>query len=177
MQNLQQAPFAWALNYRAAFGGHPHQSKIGSEEPIFDSFSLEGEAFWQKTALISIEQTASDHGQGFSPRGDTPGWPLLPFGQFTFSCQPPALRNRGLTDVGHRRRRQRYPFPCCVDLGRNENILDIFRAHRAVWGTPRERCPYEGICNLPQRSTPSVEKSPQIVNFWWICFIRFEIFV
>ena len=26
-------------------GGHPHQSKIGSEEPIFDSFSLEGEAF------------------------------------------------------------------------------------------------------------------------------------
>ena len=30
---------------RAAFGGHPHQSKIGSEEPIFDSFSLKGEAF------------------------------------------------------------------------------------------------------------------------------------
>jgi hypothetical protein len=29
----------------AAFGGHPHQSKIGSEEPIFDSFSLKGEAF------------------------------------------------------------------------------------------------------------------------------------
>jgi hypothetical protein len=28
----------------AAFGGHPHQSKIGSEEPIFDSFSLKGEA-------------------------------------------------------------------------------------------------------------------------------------
>ena len=27
------------------FGGHPHQSKIGSEEPIFDSFSLKGEAF------------------------------------------------------------------------------------------------------------------------------------
>ena len=102
---------------------------------------------------------------------------LAPSGQFTFSCQPPALRNRGLTDVGHRRRRQRYPFPCCVDLGRNENILDIFRAHRTVWGTPRERCPYKGICNLPQRSTPSVEKSPQIVNFWWICFIRFEIFV
>ena len=24
--------------------GHPHQSKIGSEEPIFDSFSLKGEA-------------------------------------------------------------------------------------------------------------------------------------
>ena len=23
---------------------HPHQSKIGSEEPIFDSFSLKGEA-------------------------------------------------------------------------------------------------------------------------------------
>jgi len=31
--------------YCAAFGGHPHQSKIGSEEPIFDSFSLKGEAF------------------------------------------------------------------------------------------------------------------------------------
>ena len=79
---------------------------------------------------------------------------LAPSGQFTFSCQPPALRNRGLTDVGHRRRRQRYPFPCCVDLGRNENILDIFRAHRAVWGTPRERCPYEGIFHLHRRSTP-----------------------
>jgi len=34
--------------YCAAFGGHPHQSKIGSEEPIFDSFSLEGEAFGEK---------------------------------------------------------------------------------------------------------------------------------
>jgi hypothetical protein len=32
-------------SHLAAFGGHPHQSKIGSEEPIFDSFSLKGEAF------------------------------------------------------------------------------------------------------------------------------------
>ena len=31
---------------------------------------------------------------------------LAPTGQFTFSCQSPALRNRGLTDVGHRRRRR-----------------------------------------------------------------------
>ena len=29
----------------AAFGGHPHQSTIGSSEPIVDSFSLKGEAF------------------------------------------------------------------------------------------------------------------------------------
>jgi len=33
-----------ADGYCAACGGHPHQSKIGSEEPIFDSFSLKGEA-------------------------------------------------------------------------------------------------------------------------------------
>jgi hypothetical protein len=37
---------------RAAFGGHPHQSKIGSEEPIFDSFSLEGEAFGGNFHLV-----------------------------------------------------------------------------------------------------------------------------
>ena len=42
---MQQAHFGSSLDYRAAFGGHPHQSKIGSEEPIFDSFSLKGEAF------------------------------------------------------------------------------------------------------------------------------------
>ena len=51
---------------------------------------------------------------------------LAPSGQFTFSCQPPALRNRGLTDVGHRRRRQRYPIPYCIDLRRNGYILNIF---------------------------------------------------
>ena len=45
----------------------PHQSKIGSEEPIFDSFPP-GEAFGQKTAPFSIEQTASDHREGFSSR-------------------------------------------------------------------------------------------------------------
>ena len=51
------------------------------------------------------------------------GTRLLPSGR---SCQPPALRNRGLTDVGHRRRRQRYPIPYCIDLRRNGYILNIF---------------------------------------------------
>ena len=36
----------------AVFGGHPHQSKIGSEEPIFDSFSLKGEAFGETSYLV-----------------------------------------------------------------------------------------------------------------------------
>ena len=111
--------------FGAAFGGHPHQSKIGSEEPIFDSFSLKGEALGGNSRLVSYNASALDTGQGFSPRGDTPGWPLLPFGQFTFSCQPPALRNRGLTDVGLRRRRQQYASFYCINLMRNENILDM----------------------------------------------------
>ena len=34
------------------------------------STTLEGEAFWQTTIPVSIEQTASDYGQGFSPRGE-----------------------------------------------------------------------------------------------------------
>ena len=37
----------------AAFGGAPHQSAIGSEEPMADSFSLEGEAV--KTRLFGTE--------------------------------------------------------------------------------------------------------------------------
>ena len=32
---------------------HPHQSKIGSEEPIFDSFSLKGEALGGNFHLVS----------------------------------------------------------------------------------------------------------------------------
>ena len=40
LQILQQAHFGSSLDYRSAFGGHPHQSKIGSEEPIFDSFGI-----------------------------------------------------------------------------------------------------------------------------------------
>ena len=50
-------------------GGHPHQSKIGSEEPIFDSFSLKGEAFGGNFYLVSLYGTALDTGQGFSPPG------------------------------------------------------------------------------------------------------------
>ena len=36
----------------AAFGGHPHQSKNGSFEPLFDSFSLKGEAFGQNLRFL-----------------------------------------------------------------------------------------------------------------------------
>ena len=49
-------------------GGHPHQSKIGSEEPIFDSFSLEGEAFG------GYGTTASPPGEKLSvPGSSEPG--------------------------------------------------------------------------------------------------------
>ena len=40
------------------------------------------------------------------------------------SCQPPALRNRGLTDVGHRRRRQQYQLKNCTNLRRMEGVLN-----------------------------------------------------
>ena len=41
-----------AKGSRTSLGCHPHQSKIGSEEPIFDSFSLEGEAFGGNLNLL-----------------------------------------------------------------------------------------------------------------------------
>ena len=63
--------------YCAAFGGHPHQSKIGSEEPIFDSFSLEGEAFGenlhllQKNELRWMRDKASPLGEKLSALGSS----------------------------------------------------------------------------------------------------------
>ena len=70
LQILQQAHFGSSLDYRAAFGGHPHQSRIGSEEPIFDSFSLKGEAFGGNLPPCTAKRAALDTGQGFSPRGE-----------------------------------------------------------------------------------------------------------
>ena len=61
--------------YCAAFGGHPHQSKIGSEEPIFESFSLKGEAFGgnlhllKKNELRWIRDKASPLGEKLSALG------------------------------------------------------------------------------------------------------------
>ena len=81
------------------------------------------------------------------------GTRLLPSGR---SCQPPALRNRGLTDVGHRRRRQRYPFPCLVDLRRNKNILDIFGAYcKHFCNTPPGITPRYSVCNVPASTSPA----------------------
>ena len=133
VQNLQQPRSGSSVNHCAAFGGHPHQSKIGSEEPIFDSFGIK---VLLPPAIIKI----IDSLRGAPPSREKPlaetitfshktkhvrhGTRLLPEGR---SCQPPALRNRGLTDVGHRRRRQRYPLQSCVDLRRKDNILDILR--------------------------------------------------
>ena len=76
---------------------------------------------------------------------------LAPSGQFTFSCQPPALRNRGLTDVGHRRRRQRYLLSNCFFLRQNGNILDTFRAHC-------KQCALNIIDRWYQRSGPGYPK-------------------
>ena len=59
-----------AHNRTAAFGGHPHQSRIGSEEPILDSFSLKGEAFGGNLPPCTAKRAALDTGQGFSPRGE-----------------------------------------------------------------------------------------------------------
>ena len=58
-------------------GGHPHQSKIGSEEPIFDSFSLKGEAFGRKRNLLQqneqcwIRDKASPLGEKLSAIGSS----------------------------------------------------------------------------------------------------------
>ena len=54
----------------AAFGGHPHQSKIGSEEPIFDSFSLKGEALGAHFLCTAWNGKWWILNKGFSPRGE-----------------------------------------------------------------------------------------------------------
>ena len=61
---------------------------------IPDSFSLKGEAFGGNFSPVSYHGSALDTGQGFS------------LGR---SCQPLALRNQWLTDVGGRRRRLAIP--------------------------------------------------------------------
>ena len=64
-------------SHLAAFGGHPHQSKIGSEEPIFDSFSLKGEAFGGSRNLLRkkkqrwIRNKASPLGEKLSALGSS----------------------------------------------------------------------------------------------------------
>ena len=57
----------------AAFGGHPHQSKNGSEEPIFDSFSLKGEALAANLAMFVLLGAGVLFPKGFSPRGEAVG--------------------------------------------------------------------------------------------------------
>ena len=58
-------------------GGHPHQSKIGSEEPIFDSFSLKGEAFGGDLQMVPkngpgrIRNKASPPGEKLSSIGSS----------------------------------------------------------------------------------------------------------
>ena len=65
------------MHTAAAYGGHPHQSKIGSEEPIFDSFSLEGEAFGrnlnplQQNEQRRIRDKASPLGEKLSSIGSS----------------------------------------------------------------------------------------------------------
>ena len=64
-------------SHLAAFGGHPHQSKIGSEEPIFDSFSLKGEAFGGNSYQLRqnehrwIKDKASPPGEKLSALGSS----------------------------------------------------------------------------------------------------------
>ena len=163
-----------AKGSRTSLGCHPHQSKIGSEEPIFDSFSLEGEAFggnrnasrynehrriWDKASplgekpLVGIGMLHDitnivGYGTRLLPSGRHPRVAsLAPSGQFTFSCQPPALRNRGLTDVGHRRRRQMYSdrsfWPFRLEGSILYLVSDIFYlTRRRIWShSPKPRLP------------------------------------
>ena len=63
----------------------PHQSSIGSEEPMDDSFSPGRSLVPYPTRYLDTIHGANSHQR------------LLPRGR---SCQNPALRNRVLTDVG-----------------------------------------------------------------------------
>ena len=91
---------------------HPHQSENrfrradfltaspSREKPLAEVFT-----FYNRTACVG-------YGTRLLPPGRHPrGASLAPSGQFTFSCHSSALRNRGMTDVGHRRRRQQNHFP------------------------------------------------------------------
>ena len=82
-------------SHLAAFGGHPHQSKIGSEEPIFDSFSLKGEAFGGSRNLLRKKKQHWIWNKASPPRGDTPGWPLLPLRGNSPSAVSPRLFGTG----------------------------------------------------------------------------------
>ena len=79
-------------------GGHPHQSKIGSEEPIFDSFSLKGEAFGGSFRMVSLFGTSWMQDKA------------SPLGEKLSEKVPKALF---LTDVGHRRQAEAAP---CSDF-------------------------------------------------------------
>ena len=97
-------------SHLAAFGGHPHQSKIGSEEPIFDSFSLEGEAFGEKFRMVSLIGTGRTLDKA------------SPLGEKLSEKVPKALF---LTDVGHRRQAaavQCSDFGC--SYGELETVID-----------------------------------------------------
>ena len=70
----------------AAFGGAPHQSSPGSEEPRLDSFSPRGEAFVPYPTFLVLSYQAHFTTKGFSLEGEA--------GKNRFP------KNRFLTDVG-----------------------------------------------------------------------------
>ena len=87
--------FGWVINFRAAFGGHPHQSKIGSEEPIFDSFSLEGEAFGGNSYQLREYEPRWITDKA-SPLGETPqGGLSCPFGAIHLQLSAPGSSEPG----------------------------------------------------------------------------------
>ena len=94
----------------AALGCHPHQSwpRFRRAEAMTASPSREKPLVVDHTFLVITDQ--GRHRTRLLPPGRHPRVAsLATSGQFTFSCQPLALRNQWLTDVGHRRRR--HPFP------------------------------------------------------------------
>ena len=93
--SLARPPMPFRHRKSRPNGAGPPTSVIKSvpKSRFYDSFSLKGEAFGGNFNSVSYHRSALDSGQGFSPlRGR--------------SCQPLALRNQWLTDVGGRRRRQ-----------------------------------------------------------------------
>ena len=105
-----------------------------------------------------------------STNGVGPETRLLPSGR---SCQGrPPKKGAALTDVGHRRRRQRYAVFYCVNIRRKENILDnLGRVAKAFSNTPvfMRQDPYGNFRRSNRRPGPArcrTARSPIFLPEW-----------
>jgi len=104
--------------YCAAFGGAPHQSSSGSEEPLDDSFSPRGEAFVPyRSGFVLLDSVEA------APKASPSREKLSENRLFGTDF---------LTDVGVRRRRRSMHLRCPTTFGKfvHPKVFDI--AHRST---------------------------------------------